>query len=785
MAELTPIIKDSFLQFAGAVLQSRALPDVRDCMKPSARQIFYCLYTDKFVHNKPFQKTLKAIGSAFRMYIHGDSSAEGIIMRAGQPFSMRYPLIEVEGSYGTLIASSSWAAPRYTASRLSPLAEYLFSDIDKKVVDEWRWNYDDTEQFPMVLPSKGFFNLVNGAYGIGVGASASIPQYNLKELNEALIKLLWNPDIDFEEIYCIPDFATGAILLNADAVKESHRNGNGFACKLRSVVEYSDKDRCFTVTEIPYMTYTETICRELEEIINSEENPGIERFNDLTGETPLIKIYLTKVAKPDKVLNYLYKNTALQSHYGVNFTMLEQGRYPRTFTWKEILQAHIDHETKIYINGFCFDLNKIKARLHIIEGLLKAIDAIDEVIKTIKEAADTKNASRGLQLLLHIDENQAKAILEIKLSRLAHLEVNKLVNEQKELTAEKNRIETILKDESLLKKEIENGLREVAKRFGDDRRTKVLNLQMTEEEEVIEEKKLTISLTNFANLYIGESSTLIAQRRGGVGSKLKLHEGEYVINTLVDSNQGTLMLFSNKGKFYNYPLTKFIPNTVVNLHDIIITEDNEQITSITSYANIKNTPYIIFTTKQGLVKKSLLEDYQVKKASGAIGIKLKENDEIISISFMNIEQLGILTKTGNFVIINTEDMRVVGKIASGVKGVALSSNDEVVAAHPINKEKELLTITVKGQSSRTSVTDFHITGRGTKGVKVQKINENDFMCDFVVTSNINEEVLIFSKKSSLKIPINSVPLTARGAAGVKGIKIKDDDKVVRIELNKS
>ena len=250
---LTPVIKESFLQFGGAVLQSRALPDARDILKPSARQIFYCLYTDKFVHEKPFQKTLKAIGSAFRMYIHGDSSAEGIIMRAGQPFAMRYPLVEVEGSYGTLLASGSWAAPRYTNARLSHLANYLFVDINKDVISEWRDNYDDTEQYPMVLPSKGYYNIVNGSYGIGVGAASSIPQYNLKEVNEALIKLLWNADISFDEIYCAPDFATGAVMLNAKEVKESHRNGTGSSCKLRSVIEFDSKERCLMVTEIPYM----------------------------------------------------------------------------------------------------------------------------------------------------------------------------------------------------------------------------------------------------------------------------------------------------------------------------------------------------------------------------------------------------------------------------------------------------------------------------------------------------------------------------------------------------
>lgn len=476
MADLTPIIQDSFLQFSGAVLQSRALVDVRDCIKPSARQIFYCLYTDKFVHDKPFQKTLKAIGSSFRLFIHGDSSAEGVIMRAGQPFAYRYPLMEIEGSYGTLIESGSWAAPRYTSARLSPLSEYLFKDINKDAIEEWRDNYDNTEQYPSVLPSKGFFNIVNGSLGIGVGASSSIPQYNLKELNDALIKLLWNPDISFDDIYVAPDFSTGATLINADEVKESHRVGNGAACKLRATVEWDSAERCFVVTEIPYMLYTNTICKELEEIVNGDNNPGIMRFNDLTGKTPLIKIYLDKSANPDKVLTFLYKNTSLETYYGVNFTMLERGRFPKLFTWKEILQSHIDHEIEVYTNSYKYDLKKINDRLHIISGLLKAIDMMDLVVATIKAAPDGTRAALALQKLLEIDNAQAKAILALKLSSLANLEVTKLLKEQGELNQKKMEIEAILNDESLLKKEIEKGLNEVSRKFGDARRTKILNL---------------------------------------------------------------------------------------------------------------------------------------------------------------------------------------------------------------------------------------------------------------------------------------------------------------------
>ena len=312
MSELKPIIKQSMTQYAGAVLQSRALVDVRDGLKPSARQIFYCLYTDKFLPSKPHKGTLKAIGSMARMYIHGDASGEGVIMRAGQPFAMRYPLVDVDSGGGNLIEAGNWSAPRYTAVRLSEITAGMFDGIDKNVIDEWRDNYDDTEQYPVVLPSKGFYNICNGTSGIGVGMASSVPQFNLKELNNALIYLIDHPDCTFEEIYCAPDFATGAILYNEAEVKESMRNGTGAACKLRSVVEFDPKERCFIVTEIPYGVYTNTICGQLENIINGEENPGIERFNDLTGKTPLIKIYLTAKANPDKVLRYLFKNTSLQ-----------------------------------------------------------------------------------------------------------------------------------------------------------------------------------------------------------------------------------------------------------------------------------------------------------------------------------------------------------------------------------------------------------------------------------------------------------------------------------------
>ena len=778
--ELTPVIKESFLQFGGAVLQSRALPDARDLMKPSARQIFYCLYTDKFVHEKPFQKTLKAIGSCFRTYIHGDSSAEGVIMRAGQPFAMRYPLIEVEGSYGTLLASGSWSAPRYTSARLSALANYLFADIQKDVIEEWRDNYDNTEKYPMVLPSKGFFNLVNGGYGIGVGASSSIPQYNLKELNEALIKLLWNPDIDFDKIYCAPDFATGATILNAEEIKESHKNGTGAACKIRSTITFDSGERCLVVSEIPYMVYTETICKQLEDIINGEENPGIERFNDLTGKTPLIKIYLKRSANPDKILKYLYKNTSLQTHYGINLTVLENGRYPKIYTWKQLLQAHLNHEEEVYIRGFSFDLHKINDRLHILNGLLKAISIIDEIIALIKNASDTKNALRGLQQTFGFTEKQAKAILDIKLSRLAHLEVSKLEDEKNKLEVEKTRIEAILSDENLLKKEIERGLREVMEKFGDERRTKILNLSM-ENEEPTEIRQLVLNFTNYENIYVSESSTLYTQKKGGVGNKLKLEKGEYIISNKVGDNTDIVLFFSNKGNFYHAKMNEFPVGEKIHISTLISIHSYEEICATTILLKNNNKEYIIFITKQGIIKKSQLSEYNTKRSGGTRAIELNENDEIVSVLFTNEEPISILTAEGNLLLTQTKDIRSIGRISKGIKGIKLNETDKVISARIIPPNpQEIVSITKNGLSKRTSFNELSYTGKNTKGKKVQKIIEGDLMSDFLVLSN-EKDILVVSSSAQLKIAVNEISISSRGAQGSKTIKLKDNDRVISLQ----
>ena len=774
MADLKPIIEQSMTQYAGAVLQSRALVDVRDCLKPSARQIFYCMHKYKYTADKPFQPTAAAMGDALKhFYIHGDSSCVGIIMRAGESFAMRYPLIDVRGNAGMLYASGSWAAERYTKSRLSKLASYLFDDIDKNTIDDWRDNYADNEQYPGVLPTKGFYNLVNGTSGIGIGMACSVPQYNLKELNNALIHLIDNPDCDFEEIYCAPDFATGAILYNESDVKESMKNGTGSACKLRSVVEYDEKDRCLVVKEIPYGVYTNTICGQLENIVNGEENPGIERFNDLTGVSPLIKIYLSKKANPDKVLKYLFKNTSLQYHYSVNFTMLDNGRFPRVFGWKDMLQAHIDHERVVYRRGFEFDMKKYKARIHILDGLLICMASIDEVIQTIRDSSSSAEASKALQERFLLDADQAKAVLDMKLSRLARLEVKKLENEREELQSKVDNIERILNDEELFKEEIKRGWREVAAKFGDERRTQIMNLQTSEEDDSpIEEKTFIVNLTNKGTLYAYESTTLMSQRRGGKGVNTKLPKDEYIINSISEMNVNTLLLFTNKGKVYSILLDNIPLNTPSYPQGMFNMDDDEVVCNLCSFDKTDSSEYIIFTTKNGLVKKSRLSEYKIKKGKGVVAIKLREDDSIVNVGFTNNEPLGILTKNGLFVKIDTEKINPIGRVTSGVQGIKLNEGDEVVDAHLIPANTvELVSTSSAGLAKRTSITEYPMATRATKGSAAQKLKEGDSLSSFVPLNGTEKDLVVISSKGSIKIPISQIQQSGRSTMGTQVKKL--------------
>ena len=771
MADIKKIVEDSFARYAGNVIMNRAICDARDLLKPSARMLMYCqMAVTKNIPSKPFVKSARVVGDALgHYYEHGDSSCYGTYMRMSKPFAMRYPLEDCQGNNGTLNNTSDEASMRYTELRLNPLGYSLFGDIDKETIFEWSNNFDETEKYPKVAPSKGYYNICNGTVGLGIALSSSIPQFNLREVNEALIKLLWNPDIPFEEICVMPDYATGALLLNADEVKKSLEIGSGSAAKLRSVIEYDKSKRALIVRELPYGVYTETISAQIQQLLEKEPNCGIDNVNDASHKKPDYEIYLTKNASPEKVLKLLYKETSLESFSGINMTVLVDGKKPAILGLRELFQAHLDHEKTVYINGFQFDRRKILARLHILEALIKAISMIDEVVKIIKQSADTKSASIGLQKLLDIDEAQAKAILDLKLSRLTHLDVSKLTSEKAELEKELARIEAILANEVLLKKEIEKGLREVAEKFGDARRTQILNLEETEEGEVVEKKRLSVSFTNKGGVFSNEISTLYTQKRGSVGTRLKLEKGEYIVENIVGDSTELVLLFTSNGLCRKMALGDF----KIGEKNYLQLDEGEQLCAATLMAY---KDYVLFATHNGMVKKTLLSNFSVGRNSTVKSLTLTKGDALISVCFLNKERIGILTKGGNFVIIKSEDVREVGRVAQGVKGITLKEGDEVVSVRAIpDSTVEILSATSNGDAKRTSITEYGVQGRATKGLKIQ--NGAQFG-DFYPLTN-ESEILANGTATQLCLSISDIALSGRATQGVRLMKLKPNEKFFR------
>ena len=771
MADIKKIVEDSFARYAGNVIMNRAICDARDLLKPSARMLMYCqMAVTKNIPSKPFVKSARVVGDALgHYYEHGDSSCYGTYMRMSKPFAMRYPLEDCQGNNGTLNNTSDEASMRYTELRLNPLGYSLFGDIDKETIFEWSNNFDETEKYPKVAPSKGYYNICNGTVGLGIALSSSIPQFNLREVNEALIKLLWNPDIPFEEICVMPDYATGALLLNADEVRKSLEIGSGSAAKLRSVIEYDKSKRALIVRELPYGVYTETISAQIQQLLEKEPNCGIDNVNDASHKKPDYEIYLTKNASPEKVLKLLYKETSLESFSGINMTVLVDGKKPAILGLRELFQAHLDHEKTVYINGFQFDRRKILARLHILEALIKAISMIDEVVKIIKQSDDTKSASIGLQKLLDIDEAQAKAILDLKLSRLTHLDVSKLTSEKAELEKELARIEAILANEVLLKKEIEKGLREVAEKFGDARRTQILNLEETEEGEAVEKKRLSVSFTNKGGVFSNEISTLYTQKRGSVGTRLKLEKGEYIVENVVGDSTELVLLFTSNGLCRKMTLGDF----KIGEKNYLQLDEGEQLCAATLMAY---KDYVLFATRNGMVKKTLLSNFSVGRNSTVKSLTLTKGDALISVCFLNRERIGILTKGGNFVIIKSEDVREVGRVAQGVKGITLKEGDEVVSVRAIpDSTVEILSATSNGDAKRTSITEYGVQGRATKGLKIQ--NGAQFG-DFYPLTN-ESEILANGTATQLCLSISDIALSGRATQGVRLMKLKPNEKFFR------
>ena len=459
--------------------------------------------------------------------------------------------------------------------------------------------------------------------------------------------------------------------------------------------------------------------------------------------------------------------------------MLDNGRFPRIFTWRQVLQAHIDHEKIVYRRGFEFDLNKIKNRIHIVDGLLICLASIEEVVQTIKASSSTTAASTALQLKFLLDSDQAKAVLDMKLSRLAHLEVKKLQDEKTKLEEEAKHIQTILSDEALFNEQLKSGWRAVANKFGDARRTKILNLE-SKDEEPIEIVQLQVSLTNKNNIFAIKTSSLYTQKRGGVGNKIKLAPGEYIIDSRTLDSTEELLFFTNNGNVYHYasgaiPLDELIP--IISLFPI---KDWENVCAITANSKKITQKYIMFVTRNGIIKKSEISEYNINRNIGLRAIALTEGDEIVDVIFGNDIKIGIVTEAGNFLMINTNDIRAIGRVAQGIKAIKLNDGDKVAAAHMIPEDtKCIASISGTGLFKQTAISEFSVQGKNTKGSKLQKLNDGDWLADFLPITT-EADVLIVSTRSSIRLTLNDIPMLSKGTLGNKSIKLAAQDNITRI-----
>lgn len=776
--EVSEALSDFYLPFASYVLQTRAIPDARDGLKTGARFILYAQYLDKLTYDKKKRKAVATVGAAMRFSPHGDSSIYGNAVRMSQNFALRYPVIETQGNNGSMLSGDDFSASRYLEMRSGAIANEMTALLNKNTIEKWKLNYTQEELYPTVLPTKFPFSLVNGNTGIGVGCSSSIPQFNLNDVCGAIMKMIDNPNVDFEDIYCPIDFATGGIIINESQVKESLKNGKGKAAAIRAKVIYDDKHHELVVTEMPYQSFTSNAVVSIQKAIDEGRLLGVDTVfdgTDLSGVKICVK--LTKSASPERVVKQLYKETSLQSYYSINMMMLKDGKIPTLFNWKSAMEAYLNHLKDVVRKAFEFDLQKIKNRIHILEGYSKALEDIDNVVKTIKDSKSTLEAKAALSTKYGFSEEQSKAILDLKLQRLVNMEKIKIEKELDDKRAEALVIENILNVEENFKSEIKKEILAIQKKYGDKRRTVNMDLIKgdNEENEPVEKKTLIVHMTNFGNLYTSETTTLIAQKRGGKGNKIKLSNGEYITETISDTNYGTAMVFSSYGKIYTFNLDELPIDQKINLAMMFELQADEKITNLISYQKADDYKYIIFTTKQGMVKKSELSEYKVKKSKGVIGLKLKDGDELINISFCNDEPLGIATEEGQFLIIDTTQINPIGRAAMGVKGIKLNTGDGVIDAKLLPKTtKEIVSVTKKGLIKRTDFSDFSIGTRHTKGSSIQKIKEDDVFIGFNYLDGTEKELMIVSAAAIIKIFVGDIPKVSKGAQGVQSMKTEKD-----------
>ena len=789
---LTGLMKNSFLDYAMSVIVARALPDVRDGLKPVQRRILYGMNELGVTPDKPYKKSARIVGDVMgKFHPHGDSSIYEGLVRMAQDFSYRYMLVDGHGNFGSVDGDGA-AAMRYTEARMSKIAVEMLRDINKNTVD-FQDNYDGSEKEPTVLPARFPNLLVNGASGIAVGMATNIPTHNLGEVIDAIHLLMQNPDATTEELMKVlpgPDFPTGGVVMGKSGIRKAYETGRGtIIVRAKVDIEEAKNGRQrIVVHEIPYMVNKARLIERIAELAREKEIEGITDINDETDREGMrIVIDVRRDASAEVILNNLYKMTLMQTTFNFNMLAIVNGA-PKVLSLKQILQHYLEHQINVVRRRTEFDLKKAQSRDHIVQGLLIALDHIDEIIKIIREAQTSEIAKEQLIDRYTLDDRQAQAILDMRLVRLTGLEREKIENEHQKLTEAIADYQDILAHEERINQIIYDELLEIQRKFGDPRRTELQVGDITdiEDEDLIEEEDIVVTLTHNGYIKRLPVDEFKSQNRGGRGVKgMGVHKDDFIEHLISSSTHDILLFFTNSGKVFSmkgYEVPEYgrsaqgIP--IINLLGI---DNHEKITAVINVSNAADDTdkFLFFVTKQGTVKKTPVDDFRNIRSNGLKAIQLHDGDELIHVNIIDGQQNMILgTRLGYAVSFNAEDVRSMGRSAAGVRGAKLREGDCVIGAAPLDSDCNVFVISENGFGKQTPAAEYPIKGRGGKGIKTVNVTAKNGPLAGLTTVKGDEDIMLVTDKGVIiRFGIETVSQTGRAAVGVHLIRMNDDSKV--------
>ena len=788
-------MKTAYIDYAMSVIVSRALPDVRDGLKPVHRRILYTMYEDGLTSDKPYRKSATTVGDVLgRYHPHGDSSVYDAMVRMAQTFSLRYPLIDGHGNFGSIDGDGA-AAYRYTEARMSKIAEIMLTDIEKNTVD-FMPNFDDRLQEPTVLPAKIPALLVNGSSGIAVGMATNIPPHNLTEVINGIIKIIDDDNVTDEQLMQIikgPDFPTGGMILGREAIKQAYTTGKG-KITVRAeaeIEEMSNGKQKIIVTSLPYQVNKAKLIENIANLVKEKRIEGISELRDESDRENAVRIHigLKKDANARVVLNQLYKNTQMQDTFGVIMLALVDGQ-PRILTLRQCLDYYIDHRKGVILRRTQFELDKALARAHILEGLKIALDNIDEVINIIRLSYD--DAKERLMERFGLSDIQAQAILDMRLKTLSGLQREKIEEEYNELMKLIAHLREILGSEKLVFEIIKEELTEVKEKYGDERLTKIVAAEGEfNEEDLIKEEQMVVALTHFGYIKRMPIDTYRSQKRGGKGiSGISTREEDFVKQIFTTSTHDTVLFFSNKGKLYRLRGYE-IPEAgrtakgtaIVNLLSL---DAGEKISAVIPISDFEDSKYLLMATKNGLIKKTPLQEYNSSRKTGLLAITLKDDDELIDVRLTDgQDNVVLVTEKGLCITFDEKDVRPVGRSAQGVLGIRLDEDDTVIGMESIvsnNKGVTLLAITENGFGKRTELDEYRVQNRGGRGVITYKITPKTGNIVGIRMAKEDDDVMLITNSGTIiRINVKDVSILGRATQGVTLMRTNENEKVVSIE----